>query len=134
MFYRSTKYTVIVLCVLTQGCNNDPVVGSWNGLKQHLAFSSDGTLRSLEATATSEASTLQCEAEGYTEAIETCTSGDWQNDGNGYQLKTSQLMVLDGGNRINCTCSHSTMYAEIADARLVLYEERGGTTIDTLRR
>ena len=134
MFRIHTKSLVLVTCLLTQGCSDDPVVGSWNGLKQHLAFSSDGTLLSLEATATSEASTTRCEAAGFTQTIDTCSSGDWQSDGNGYQLKTSQLMVFDGGNRINCSCSYSTMYAEIADARLVLYEERGGSTIDTLRR
>ena len=130
----ATKSIVLVSLLMMQACNDDPVVGSWNGMKQHLAFSSDGTLLSLEATATSEASTTRCEAAGFTQTIETCDSGDWQYDGNGYQLKTSQLMVFDGGNRINCSCSYSTMYAEIADARLVLYEERGGTTIDTLRR
>jgi hypothetical protein len=134
MFKLSTIAALILLGLGGLGCSGDPVVGSWIGSKGNLAFSEDGTLRSLEAAAHSQASAVECEDAGYLEEVEKCSAGGWSNSGDGYEIQTVDLIVLDGGSRVNCTCSHSVLYAQLADANLVIYDKKGGVTLDTLHR
>ena len=61
--------SVLFLGLSVLGCKTDPVIGSWRGSKQNLAFSSDGTLRSLEAAAISQANATQCEDAGHLQAM-----------------------------------------------------------------
>ena len=116
------------------GCSDDPVVGSWRGAKQNLSFASDGTLRSLEYAAATQANAGACEAAGDLEEVEACANGDWASSGEGYQIETTDLMVLDGGTHVNCKCTRSVLYAELDHANLILYDRRGGLQLDRLGR
>ena len=133
----NTQFTTIAhicLSLWTLGCGTDPVVGDWRGSKQNLSFQSNGTLRSLESMAAAGVNADSCETAGHLDQVEECATGGWTPQGNGYQLHTSDLVVADGGNRINCTCTHNYLYAEIADANLVIYDREGGQTIDRMSR
>jgi hypothetical protein len=133
----SIRTSIIALSLLSMsavGCSEDPVIGSWKSSKQNLAFASDGTLRSLEAAAKAQAVSTECEDAGYSDTVEQCAEGDWTPNGEGYEFETSNLVVLDGGSRVNCSCSHQQFYAVLADANLVVYDKKGGLTLDTLRR
>jgi len=134
MYKKPAIAALLILGLAGLGCSDDPVVGSWTGAKGNLAFVEDGTLRSLEAAALSQANAVECEDAGYLDEVEKCSVGGWANNGDGYQLKTANLVVLDGGARLNCTCTHSLFYAQLADANLVIYDKKGGVTIDTLHR
>ena len=133
----SIRSSIIVLSLLTMsglGCSEDPVIGSWKSAKQNLAFASDGTLRSLESAAIAQANSTECGDAGYSETVEQCAQGGWTSNGEGYEFETSNLVVLDGGSRVNCSCSHQSFYAVLADANLVVYDKKGGLNLDTLSR
>ena len=134
MTSRTTISLLIFLSTLGMGCGKDPVVGSWKGSKQNLLFDSNGKLRSLESAAIASANAESCESAGLVEAVDECNHGGWTTQGEGYKLKTSKLVVSDGGSRLNCSCTHSVLYAEIADANLVLYDREGGRAIDRMSR
>ena len=134
MSIRSSIIVFSLLALSGFGCSEDPVIGSWKSSKQNLAFASDGTLRSLESAAIAQANSTECEDAGYSETVDQCAQGGWTSNGEGYQFETSNLVVLDGGSRVNCSCSHETFYAVLADANLVVYDKKGGLTLDTLSR
>ena len=125
MKIRPATFVSLSLSIWTLGCGTDPVVGNWTGTKQNLSFQPDGTLRSLESAAVAGVNAASCETAGHIDQIQECATGGWTPQGNGYQLQTSDLVVADGGNRINCTCTHQYLYAEIADANLVIYDRKG---------
>lgn len=131
---RTATWISLFLSIWTWGCGTDPVVGSWKGAKQNLSFHSDGTLRSLESVAVAGINAASCETAGHIDQVQECATGGWTPQGKGYQLQTSDLVVADGGSRINCTCTHSYLYAEIADANLVIYDHEGGQTLDRMSR
>jgi len=131
---QQSIFALLIFGFSSLGCSADPVVGSWKGAKQNLSFESDGTLRSLEAAAVAQANADTCETAGHGDEVQDCSTGGWANHGTGYKIKTSNLVVLDGGSRINCKCTHSLLYAEMADANLVLYDHKGGTALDRLSR
>lgn len=134
MSARSTIVGILFFGLVAPGCGTDPLVGSWKGTLQNLTFDSDGTLSSLESAAATQANAGACEAAGDLTEVEACERGAWSSSGDGYQIETTNLMVLDGGSRVNCKCNRSILYAEIEDANLILYDRKGGLELDRLGR
>jgi hypothetical protein len=133
----SARVFIVGICLLgliCPACGDDPVVGSWRGATQNLSFTSTGKLHSLESAAVTQANAGACEAAGDLEEVEACANGDWTRSGEGYQIETTDLTVLDGGKSVNCTCTRSILYAELNESKLILYDRKDGLVLDRLGR